>query len=242
MSDESPPIGLTEELPPGTECSLAGIELLKDQDEATIALLESVAAWRFCPKDGIVFDRDDTSGDVFFVVSGRVRALDSADTGQEVAFIDVDAGNIVGELSALDGEARSSGLTALDDTVLALVPRDVFMKFVEANPDITLRLMEHFVRTIRSLNGRVIDLSSTTVLQRVYESILEIAQPDPTNRYRLIIETMPRHKEIAVWAGTTPDTVARAVGRLLESNVAKRHLRSLHILDPDRLRALVDAT
>ena len=70
---------------------------------------------------------------------------------------------------------------------------------------------------------------------------LEIAEPDPSNPRRLIIETMPAHKEIAVWAGTTPETVARGVGRLLEAKVAKRRFKTLHILDPQRLEDLVRA-
>ena len=50
---------------------------------------------------------------------------------------------------------------------------------------------------------------------------------------------MPHHKEIAVWAGTTPETVAKAIGSLLEAQVAKRRYKTLHILDRQRLQAMV---
>lgn len=49
-----------------------------------------------------------------------------------------------------------------------------------------------------------------------------MAEPDLSNPRRWIISTMPKHKEIAVWAGTTPETVAKAIGSLLEAQVAKR--------------------
>ncbi|MFP6745550.1 MAG: helix-turn-helix domain-containing protein [Alphaproteobacteria bacterium] len=93
-----------------------------------------------------------------------------------------------------------------------------------------------------SLEYRVVGLSSITVVQRVYEQILDIAEPDPVTPRRLIIERMPGQKEIAVWAGTTPETVARTVGRLLESKIAIRRFKTLHILDPQRLEELVQAT
>ena len=108
--------------------------------------------------------------------------------------------------------------------------------------EVLVRLMQHFAKTIRSLNDRIVGLSSTTVVQRVYEQILEIAEPDPNDPRRLIIETMPTHKDIAVWAGTTPETVARSVGLLLEAQIAKRRFKTLHILDPQRLEDLVKAT
>ena len=37
-------------------------------------------------------------------------------------------------------------------------------------------------------------------------------------------------------------TVARALGTLVEANVVKRRSKTLHIFDPERLKALVDAT
>ncbi|MEE9251534.1 MAG: helix-turn-helix domain-containing protein [Alphaproteobacteria bacterium] len=62
------------------------------------------------------------------------------------------------------------------------------------------------------------------------------------DRERAEIVALPHHKEIAIWAGTTPESVARAMGRLIEANVVKRRFKPLHILDPERLKALVDAT
>jgi CRP/FNR family transcriptional regulator, cyclic AMP receptor protein len=243
--EQAPPageIGLTEELPEGTEKSLAGITLLETVDGGVIRELESKCTWYFCPKGGHVFDRADTSGDVFFVVTGAIRAADNVESEQEVAFVDMNAGNIIGELSAIDGKERSATLYALEDSVLALVPKDVFLSYMNEYPEVLIRLMMHFVGVIRGLNSRVVGLSSTTVVQRVYEQILEIAEPDPVTPRRLIIEKMPSHKEIAVWAGTTPETVARAVGRLLESEIAIRRFKTLHILDPKRLEELVQAT
>lgn len=235
-------IGLTKTLPPGTEKSLAGVKLLKNVDAEAVSRLEEICTWYFCPKGDYVFDTDDTSGDVFFLIEGKVRAAENVDSETEVAFIDLGSGDIVGEWSAIDNGPRSATIYTLEDSILAMAPKKVFLQYVHDHSDVLIRLMMHFVATIRTLNDRVVGLSSTTVVQRVYEQLLKIAEDDPSTPNRLIIEKMPKHKEIAVWAGTTPETVARAVGRLLESNIATRRFKTLHILDPDRLRALVEAT
>ena len=233
---------LSEDLPPGAERSLRGIKLLGDVDEKAVKQLEDICTWYFCPKSGHVFDRDDDSGDVYFIVEGSIRAADNVESEQEVAFVELSAGDIFGELSAIDDEPRSATVYALEDSVLAMVPKAVFLKYTRDYSNVLIGLMAHFVETVRGLNTRVVGLSSTTVVQRVYEQILEISEPDPVNPRRHIIETMPSHKDIAIWAGTTPETVARAVGRLLEAKVAKRRFKTLHILDPQRLQELVDAT
>lgn len=235
-------IGLTETLPPGTEKSLAGIKLLKNVDAEAVLRLEEICTWYFCAKDNLIFDSEDASCDVFFIVRGSVRASDNVDAETEVAFVDLKAGDIVGELSAIDDGPRSATIYALEDSIFAMASKEVFLSYMHDYTDVMVGLMMHFVTIIRILNNRVIGLSSTTVVQRVYEQLLEIADDDPVIPNRMIIEKMPKHKEIAVWAGTTPETVARAVGRLLEANIAMRRFKTLHILDPKRLRALVDAS
>ena len=65
------------------------------------------------------------------------------------------------------------------------------------------------------------------------------AAPPPTNPSLWIVRKLPHHKELAVWAGTVPETVAKAIGHLLESQVAKREYKTLHILDRRRLQEMI---
>ncbi len=170
-----------------------------------------------------------------------MRAVDHTQSGQEIAFIDLKAGEHFGELSALDGGPRSATVYAVEDTVVAEVPGDVFVAFLREHADVALRMMTGFARSIRFLNGRVVGLSSMSGAQRVYGELLQIAEPDPTASGRWVISSMPRHSDIAIWAGTTSETVARALGRLLGAKVAMRRQKSLYILDRSRLQELATA-
>ena len=219
--------------------SLAGLMLLENESPETIAELATLCRWETYGEGDLIFDRTDTATDVYLIVKGSVRVVGHAKSGQEVAFIDLTAGQHFGELSALDNMARSATLYTLEDSMLAIVSGDAFVEFMRGHPGMALRLMDYFVNMIRTLNSRVVGLSTTTVIQRVYGEILQMAEPDPSNPSRWIITTMPHHKEIAVWAGTTPETVAKAIGSLLEAQVAKRQYKTLHILDRQRLQEMV---
>ena len=100
--------------------------------------------------------------------------------------------------------------------------------------------MEQGVGMIRTLNQRVIGLSNTTDIQRVYNEILQLPEPNPSNPSHLVVRSMPNHKELAAWAGTVPETVAKAIGKLLETEIAKREYKTLHILDRRRLQELIN--
>lgn len=219
---------------------LRGVTLLKDMPDEAVADLEKICRWETYGDGDLIFDRTDKSNDVYFIVKGRVRVVGHAKSGQEVAFIDLGEGQHFGELSAIDNSPRSATLYTLEDVLLAVAPGDVFIDYTRKYPAVAMRLMEHFVGTIRRFNKRVVGLSTTTVIQRVFNEILQLAEPDPSDPSRWIVRLMPNHKELAVWAGTVPETVAKAIGQLLVSEVAKREYKTLHILDRHRLQEMIN--
>ena len=222
----------------GAKNTLKGVTLLEGQTASVVKRWEGICRWNSYSEGETVIDRSDTGRDVFFIVKGQVRAVDYSTGGQEVAFVDLGAGEHFGELSAIDGEARSTMVYALEDSVLAMVPGKKFVNLIHKTPKVALRLMKHLVSTIRTLNGRVVELSSTTAAQRIYSELLRMSTPVRLNPRRAFIDNMPQHKDIAMWVGTTPETVARAIGRLLQTNVVKRRHKTLHILDRERLKEL----
>ena len=220
--------------------SLRGVALLKDMPDEAVAALEKICRWESYADGDLIFDRTDSSNDVYFIAKGRVRVVGHAKSGQEVAFVDLGEGHHFGELSAVDNSPRSATLYTLEDTLLAVTSGDAFIDYTREYPAVGLRLMIHFVSTIRTLNQRVVGLSTTTVIQRVYNEILQLAEPDPSNPSHWIVRHMLNHKELAVWAGTVPETVAKAIGQLFEHQVAKREYKTLHILDRQRLQEMIN--
>ena len=90
--------------------SLRGVALLKDMPDEAVAALESICRWESYGDGDLIFDRTDSSNDVYFIAKGRVRVVGRAKSGQEVAFVDLGEGQHFGELSAVDNSPRSATL------------------------------------------------------------------------------------------------------------------------------------
>lgn len=112
------------------------------------------------------------------------------------------------------------------------------LEIVKQNAVVALNLLEDFARIMRGSNDRVVDLSTKSGVQRVYDELLRLAEPSPNGDGSWYIPAVPMHKEIAVWAGTTADTVARAIGQLTNIGIVKRRTRALHILDRRHIEKL----
>ena len=63
----------------------------------------------------IILGYQDDSREVFFVVRGQVRVTFFSECGREVSFRDLPAGEMFGELSAIDGLPRSCTVVALTE-------------------------------------------------------------------------------------------------------------------------------
>ncbi len=221
-----------------TRKTLKGIAILQELPPESLKALESACRWQEYRADDCIFDVDDPSREVFFLVRGAVRIVNYAATGRQVGFANYGEGSILGELSALDGGPRSATVLALERTVLAIADRTTFIDLLESHPKVTLSLMVHLAGVIRGMNDRVLDLSAASDVQRVYFELLRRAEPNPSGDGGWLIHHMPRHKDLAEQVGTTPETVIHAISQLMKSGLVKRRSGSLELLEKDRIQKL----
>ncbi|MSP83396.1 MAG: Crp/Fnr family transcriptional regulator [Alphaproteobacteria bacterium] len=206
----------------GLDYDLSGVELLADLSPAEWSKIDALCTWQDVPSGDHVFRRGEKSDSFYFLVKGKLRAISYRSGEQEVAFADVTRGGSFGELSAIDGEARSADMVAVEDSVVGAITRQQFRDLLARHPSVALRMLSLFTRVVRQANDRVVDLSTRSPVQRVYSELLRESQPDPSGSGAWMIDPMPRHEEIASWAGTTTETVARAVGQLMKLGMVKR--------------------
>ena len=159
--------------------SLSGALVLQGAPADVIGHLETSADWRAYDTGEHLFTQGDDSTEFVFLVTGSVRVLINAASGQEIAFADVMAGGHIGELSLVDGGPRSAAVVAADACIIAAVSRDVMLEAVRQNSIVALNLLVDFARIMRGSNDRVVDLSTKSGVQRVYDELLRLAEPSP---------------------------------------------------------------
>ena len=71
------------------------------------ALAQQSRSRRYAAKESIL-RQDDPTRDVFFIIAGRVRVSAFSASGREISYRDLSAGQMFGELAAIDGQTRSA--------------------------------------------------------------------------------------------------------------------------------------
>jgi len=222
--------------------SLDGIGLLTGLTQAERGELAKKASWRRYSPGEAILHYLDVSGDVFFVVAGRVRALNYSRSGRQVSYRDIDAGEMFGEFSAIDGEPRSSSVVAASPCVIASLSADRFWQLLRERPSVAAALLRHFTKLLRYYSERVKELATLPVGVRVQVELLRLARKDSRDGDRLIIEHAPTHADLADRIGTNREAVTRALGALRRDGVLQSKRGTLIIAKASMLeRAIVEA-
>jgi CRP/FNR family transcriptional regulator, cyclic AMP receptor protein len=215
---------------------LARIKLLRGLDDAQLRALEQRCRWRRAEAGQQILDRSSDDRDVFFVVEGSVRAVDFSPSGREVVYAVIGAGGHFGELSAIDGLARSASVVAIEDCLLAALTPTQFESLILSQPEVAIELLRGLVRIIRTTDARLTELSTLGTMARVCRELVRLAKADERTGDWLIAP-LPTQKELAGRAGTTRETVARTLSQLVRENIVQRTDRVLRILDRAGLEA-----
>ena len=219
--------------------TLSGILVFEGLAEMEREEIERRCQWRQYRAEQQIIDRESGTTDVYFVIEGEVRVVNYALSGREIQIAAIPAGDLFGELAAIDGLPRSATVTATRDTLIAVLPAISFRSVLERHSRVAVQFIERLARIIRTCDERIMDLSTLSAFQRVYSELLRMAKPDPVDSGRWIVHPYPPEREIASRASTTRETVARAVGQLRETGLVKRKERNLYILDRERIERII---
>ena len=211
-------------------------ECLSPED---IGMVAAACQWhRYESGNEIVRYHDHTSS-VFFIVQGEIRVLYRAVSGREVILCDLPAGEIFGELTAIDGHARSATITARTSVLLASMSATDFKNLIYSNHQLIEVIFKRLTGQIRRLTERIYDYSTLTVRHRVQIELLRLAKDHMMSPNVAVISPAPTQTEIANLVGTHREAVSRELSRLVKDKLVLRDGQDLHVLDISKLAEMV---
>lgn len=220
--------------------SLRGIALLRGVTDEALMSLERECVWRKLARKQQLIDHDDTSDDVYFLAQGSLRIVVYAPNGRAVLYRSMKPGDVIGELSALDGKPRSASVEATTKALVAQLAGPKFRALVAREPSVALALLHQSIAYVRELSERIYAFSSQAVINRIHAELLRIGQETAPAGYEAVIDPAPRHSDIASRISTHREAVSREMSRLSRIGLIERRGKALIIKDLAVLFQLVE--
>jgi CRP/FNR family transcriptional regulator, cyclic AMP receptor protein len=204
--------------------------------EAREALLSMGTPRRVGSGHVLIREGEDTAH-VVLLRQAYVKVTAGLENGRE-ALINIRAsGDVVGELSALDGGPRSATVTTCGQALVNTMTSADFRSFLRRYPEAALILSRRMAGQLRFATRRRADFTGCHVGTRLARVLVEIAE---TYGHRsgagVRFAVALTQEELGAMVGAAEDSVHRELRKLAAQAIVDTRYRNILVLDMSRLR------
>lgn len=219
--------------------SLRRLPILAGLSDAAVERVAQSCLWRGHEAGEQIVGYRDPSTDVYFLVTGRARAIMYSSEGKAVIFVDLHPGTIFGEIAAIDRKPRSASIEALEPCTIASLSANRFEDLLLREPTVGLATLRHVTADVRRLSERVFEFSTLAVQNRIHAELLRLAGEAARGHDTVLLSPAPSLSEVADRISTHREAVSREISRLTALGLLRREGGDLRITDLEKLAELV---
>ena len=165
---------------------------------------------------------------LFTLQSGLVKLEVNSSEGNSHTLRLVGPGGVIGYRSLFAGESYKANAIAVEDSELCFIPKKELLDIFAKHPEASLRFMEFICKDLRQAEEKWIDQIDKGAPERVAEAILFLQ-----DHFK---DQLWTRKEIAQWAGTTPETVMRTLSQFEKEGLIDQSGRRIIIIKRDKIQ------
>ena len=214
------------------------VDILAGLTDEQIRQIEPQIRIHHYDRGQMIFAFQDQAHDVFFLLKGEVRVTNYSRNGREIAFRDLNENTSFGELSAIDGKARSANVIALRRSTVASLSGSEYRACLRRYSSVLDVTLGKLVYLVRSLSERIADFAFLAEA-RVAAEVLRIAQQQTKDGKTARIAPRPSNGAIASRVNTQREQVSRTLTKLAKAGIVHRTTTELVVKDLRRLEEWV---
>lgn len=176
---------------------------------------------------------------VYFVLSGKVKAVTYSEQGQET-WLDVFVqGALFGHAWMLTQSMADCEIVAEVGTQLLQISAYKFQELMKTEAGFSKMVSRDLGKRLNLMSVRLVEATTLSSPGRVCAELMRLSNPIGIDTTKLIVRPNPVFTELARRINSTRETVSRTVSRLAKEGVIKRETGAILILKPDALKSKI---
>ena len=203
--------------------------------------LENIAAVtviKSIDKGDYLFHEGDPAHGFYVVQRGAVNVHRVNAAGQEQIIHVFRVGESFAEAALVSDRGYPADARALEPTQVLLVQKDGILGLLKQHPELALRMLGSMSIHLRVLVGQLEDLTLKDVETRLANWLVKRC-PDPRSDRAVRIELTMTKRVLAAELGTVSETFSRTLAKFREQGLISVKGKTLTVLSPARLGALL---
>lgn len=160
---------------------------------------------------------------LYTIQNGLVKLESVSTEGQAHTLRLMGPGSALGYRSLFSDEAYRATAVAVEDVTLCFIPRATIMTLVQSSPEMAMKMLKQLSDDLRVAEDKWVTQVDKDASSRIAEALLFLDENFRDQSWT--------RREIAQWAGTTPETVMRTLALFEKSAWIRAEGRIYHILN-----------
>ncbi|MDP9080231.1 MAG: response regulator [Bacteroidota bacterium] len=178
-------------------------------------------------KNQVIYYDGDTGNGLYLVISGRVKTIKLSEDGRELMTGMYTVDDYLGVNVILANESYSDTATALEDSVLCLIPKDQIEQLLNLYPVVAKEFIKLLSNNIREKEDQLLQLAYQSVRKKMALALLRLhrQQDDKDSQIKISRE------DLAAMAGMATETVSRTLSDFKEEGLIDKKGSAITLLN-----------
>jgi CRP-like cAMP-binding protein len=229
---------LKQELSPGIEGLQYLMQTSIDSDHLK-SLAEDRNINKYKKKE-IIYSEGNHPNRLYYVLKGKVKTYKSNDSGKELVTEIFSAGDFLGYVAMLEGCVYKDSAAALEESELAIIPREDFDKLVNNNKEVAQKFIQLLAKNISERENQLVNIAYNSLRKKVADALLMLHKKyhqTPDDWDAMVIS----RGSLATIAGTAKESLIRTLSDFRsEMLIDIKEDGSISILNLKKLEYLVN--
>jgi CRP/FNR family cyclic AMP-dependent transcriptional regulator len=221
---------------------LRSIPLFAGLSAEQVGSIATVTEVREYASRKVVVGQGEPADALFAIVRGTLKVSSCGPDGKDTVLGIMSAGEVFGEVSLLDGGARSASCTTIDPSELLVIRREQFLELLHGSPSIAVELLTVLAGRLRRLSQRSEDAAFLDVPSRLARSLLDLArrfgerQRAPSSGIYIALKLS--QQELGDLVGATRESVNKHLSDWTRQGIVNLRDGRIIISDEEKVRHL----
>lgn len=176
----------------------------------------------------IIFNQGDNPKGLYNVSSGLVKLESLSAQGQAHTLRYLGSGSALGYRSLFSREPYKASAIAIEKTEICFLPAEVLFNVLKHRPETALKIIELLSKDLRIAEQKWTAQMDKDASERIAEALIFLQEQFAHQNWT--------RKEIAEWAGTTPETVIRTLAAFeKEGLIDQSQGRTIKLINKQKL-------
>ncbi|MBI2259948.1 MAG: Crp/Fnr family transcriptional regulator [Flavobacteriia bacterium] len=219
---------------PCTNCE-HGKSIFCHLTEEEKSFLSEVKGLNYYKKGQTIFYEGNHAHGIFCLHDGKIKLSKLGKDGKEQIVRFAKTGEILGYRALLSNDNYQATATAMVDSYICIIPKDRFLKIMEMNSKLSLKLINLLSKDLKTAEQHLIDIAQKSVKERIAESLMVLGSTFGYLKDQKTLNISMTRSEIADMAGTTTESAIRTLIHLSDEKIIDLEGKNIKILKPQKL-------